>query len=441
MAGGEQDPALGAGDPAVDSGPDPAAAGSRAWRLARSAAVDLGPLRTSRDFRLLFAGQAVSFAGSMITYVAVPYQVYGLTGSTLAVGLLSLAELAPLLLAALLGGALADARDRRRMVQLSELALAVLSGVLVANALLPHPRVAVLFVVAALAAVADGLQRPSLASMVPRIVPREQLSAAAALESLRGNAGQVLGPPLGGLLIATVGLPGTYAVDLVSFAASLLALSAMRAVPPPADAEPPSLRRIREGLAYARSRPELVGTYLVDINAMLFGMPVALFPALAHRYGGAGVLGLLYAAPSVGSLLASLTSGWAGRVHRHGRAVLVAAGLWGVAIVGFGLAAPLWLALGLLAAAGAADMVSGLFRMTIWNQTIPDSLRGRLAGIEQLSYSIGPLLGNVEAGGVAAVAGVGFSIVSGGVLCVVGTVLLGAALPAFRAYDSRMSPA
>ena len=423
-----------------EASPAPVAAAGRR-SLIRAATIDVGPLRTSRDFRLLFFGQAVSFAGSMITYVAVPFQVFALTHSSLAVGMLSLVELAPLLVAALVGGALADAHDRRRLVLLSELGLAFVSGVLAVNALLPRPQLWVLFAVAGVAATFDGIQRPSLDALVPRIVRREEVPAAAALNSLRSTFGMVLGPPLGGLLIALAGLPATYAVDVASFAASLVALGLMRAVPPPPEAERPSLRRIAEGLRYARSRPELMGTYLVDINAMLFGMPIALFPALATRYGGPGVLGLLYAAPSVGSMLATLTSGWTASVGRHGRAILLAAAAWGLAIVGFGLASSLWLALVMLGLAGAADMISGIFRSTIWNQTIPDSLRGRLAGIEQISYSTGPLLGNVEAGAVAALTTVRTSVVSGGVLCVAGCGVLAILLPAFNRYDARRHPA
>lgn len=201
-------------------------------------------------------------------------------------------------------------------------------------------------------AVLDGFQRPSLDALVPRIVTHAELPAAAALSSLRGNVGLIAGPPLGGVLIATAGLGWTYAVDVASFGASLTALALMRAVPPAPNAERPSLRGILDGPRYARSRPELMGTYLVDINAMLFGMPIALFPALAASHGGPKVLRLLYAAPSAGALLATLTSGWTSRVCRHGRAVILAAGAWGVAIAGFGLVRPLWLALMLLTAAG-----------------------------------------------------------------------------------------
>jgi MFS family permease len=406
-------------------------------RLVGVAAMDIGPLKRHRDFRLLFVGQAASFFGSMVTYVALPYQIFQLTHSTLAVGLLSLAEFVPLMIMAFLGGALSDAFDRRRMVQIAELGSGLGVGVLLVNALLPDARTWVLFAVAPVLAGLYGIFRPSLDAMVPRLVTKEELPAASALEGFRGTLGEIAGPALAGIIIATAGLPVAYAIDAATYGLSLVALWFMRAIPPAADAPPVSLRSIAEGVRYAWSRQELLGTYGVDMIAMFFGMPMALFPAIADEFGGAGVLGLLYAAPAVGSLAATLTSGWVPRVHRHGLAVIVAAGVWGAAIVLFGFAETLWLALVALAIAGGADMVSGIFRMTIWNQTIPDRLRGRLAGIEQVSYTSGPLLGNLEAGVLASLTSVRFSVVSGGALCVVGVALAAVALPAFRLYDAR----
>ncbi len=400
------------------------------------ATLDTGPLRRHRDFRLLFAGQGVTFLGSMVTYVALPYQAYQLSGSSLVVGLLGIAELCPLLLTAFLGGALADARDRRRMLLLTELALAGASGVLLANAVLPHPQLWLLFVAAAALAGLDGLQRPSLEALTPRLVDRDEIPSASAISSFRMTIGMIAGPALGGLLIAGFGLPTTYAFDLLTFLVSLLLLRQMRAAPPATDQASVSLRSIAEGLRYAGSRRVLLGTYTVDIVAMFFGMPMALFPAFAREFGGAGVLGLMYAAPSVGSLLATLTSGWTSHVHRHGAAICFAAAGWGIAVAAAGLAPNLALALLGLTAAGAADMISGIFRSTVWNQTIPDHLRGRLAGIEQVSYSTGPLLGNVESGLVASLAGVRGSIVSGGALCVVGVIIAAVALPTFWRYDA-----
>jgi MFS family permease len=311
------------------------------------------------------------------------------------------------------------------------------SLLLAGNAALPHPQVWLLIVIATVWGALDAIQRPSLDAMLPRLVDKNELSAAAALGNLRSTLGQTAGPALGGVLVALIGLSLTYMVDVATFVVGLACLWLMRAVPPPVGAERPSLRRVIEGLKYARSRQELLGTYFIDMIAMFFGMPMALFPAIAQSLGGPKVLGLLYAAPAVGSFVFSGTSGWTNRIHRHGIGIAVAAILWGLAIVSFGFANAPWIALFFLAAAGAADAMSGVFRQTIWNQTIPDSLRGRLASIEMLSWSSGPALGNFEAGVVASIFNVRVSIVSGGALCVIGCALCAAALPAFRAYDSR----
>jgi len=425
--------------PPTRAGPDPVpgagpAAPSPGRRL-RSLAVDVAPLRDSRDFRLLFFGQGVSSAGTMITFVAVPFQAYALSRSSLVVGLVSLTELVPILLMAVVGGALADAVDRRRMVRLSEAGLCVCTAALLVNAALPHPRLWVLFIAVACAAAMDALQRPSLDALVPRLVRREHLAAAAALESLLGTAGQVAGPAIAGVLIATAGLPATLGVDLATFAVSLTTLSLMRAAPPPPQARV-SLAVVAEGFRYAWRRQDLLGSYLVDMNAMFFGMPIALFPQMASGLGGPAVLGLLYMAPSAGAFIASATSGWAAHVRRHGRAIALAAGCWGIAITGLGFAPTLPLALLALAVAGGADMVSGIFRSTLWNQTIPDSMRGRLAGIEMISYSSGPALGNLESGVVGALAGIRASIVSGGILCIAGTIALSASLRRFWQYQA-----
>jgi len=400
-------------------------------------ALELTPLRTGRDFRLAFTASGISAFGSFITYIAVPYQVATLTRSPLMVGLLGVCELVPLLVMAFVGGALADYLDRRRLVQVGEFGLAALTGVLLANSLLPHPQLWLLFVVVALAATLDGIQRPALEGLTPRLVPPEQIPAASALNSLRHDVAGLAGPALAGVLLAGVGTRWIYLIDLGTFAVSLACLAFMRPVPPPPAADRPSVRAVLTGLRYARSRPELLGTYLVDINAMFFGMPQALYPFVAQKLGGPAVLGLLYAAPSAGSLLATVTSRWSGRVHRHGLMVLLASAGWGLAVVGFGVAHSLWLALLCLVLAGAADMISVLFRAIIWNQTIPDHLRGRLAGIEMLSYTTGPLLGNLRAGLSARWLGIGGSIVSGGMLCVAGAAVMALALPAFVRYDGR----
>ena len=408
----------------------------------RNLAIDFSPLRTSREFRLLWTGQVVSFLGSQITYVALQYQVYEQTRSTLAVGLMALCELVPLLVMAFVGGALADAVDRRKLVLRTEALLALVPVGLLLNVTVGEPRVWPLYVLAAVAAGLDGLGRPSLWALLPRLVRKDELPAATALHSLYVNLGAVAGPATGGFVVALLGLPGTYALDVATFVFSLVTLSRMRTTPPPPDADRPSLRSVVEGFRYARSRPVLMGTYLIDYNAMIFGMPTAVFPALAferfahHGMEPATVLGLLNGAPYAGALLCTATSGWVRRIRRHGVAIVWSVCVWGVAITAFGFAGSLWVALPLLAVAGAGDFVSATFRSTIWNQTIPDELRGRLAGIELANVASGPLLGNLEAGAVARWRGTQFSIVSGGIACLIGAALLAWRMPEFVRYRS-----
>ena len=398
--------------------------------------MDLTPLRTSRDFRLLFIGGTVSGFGSFITYVTIPFQVAQITGDPLLVGLLGVCELVPLIVMAFVGGALADFLDRKLMVRASEMALTCLCGVLLLNALSDEPHLWLLYAVAALAAAVDGLQRPALEAMLPRLVTPDEIPAVMTLRSLTFNVAQLAGPALAGVLIASVDLTWVFAVDLATFGVSLVCITLVRAVPPPPDADRPSLRSVITGIRYAGSRQELLGTYLVDINAMFFGMPQALYPFLATQLGGPRILGLLYAAPAAGSLVATLTSRWSGHVRRHGLMVVIAAAAWGLGIFGAGLSSWLWLTLLCLAFAGYSDMISGIFRSTIWGQTIPDHLRGRLAGIEMLSYSTGPLLGQIRSGAMARTRlGVGGSIWVGGALCIAGTAVLALLLPKFVKYD------
>ncbi|HEY3498013.1 MAG TPA: MFS transporter, partial [Polyangiaceae bacterium] len=330
--------------------------------------LDLSPLRKHRDYRLLYLGQVLSFVGSMLTYVAVPYQVFQLTRSSLWVGLLGTAQLIPLLVAALFGGALADTMDRRRLLVISEIVMAGCSLVLVANSLLAKPSAVVVFVVSAAMSGVNGFHRPALDALTPRLVEREDMTAVSALAFLRFNIGAIGGPALAGFLIARFGVAVTYAIDFVSFGASVACLALLRPIATPKLEESSSIARIAEGLRYAIRRPELIGTYVVDIVAMLFAMPMALFPGMGERWGGASATGWLYSAMSIGALSMTALSGWASRVKRHGAAVVLAAGTWGVAIVALGFAPNLPLAIACLALAGAADAVSGLFRMTVWNQ-------------------------------------------------------------------------
>ncbi|HET7279685.1 MAG TPA: MFS transporter [Dermatophilaceae bacterium] len=413
--------------------------GGHTWgdRL-RRLRVDTGPLRESRDFRLLFWAGSVFYLGGMVSYVALPYQLHALTGSNFAVGLLGAVELVPLVGFGLWGGALADHVDRRTMVTLSAGAQVVLTAGLMLNALLPEPRVWAIYALGACLSAAQSLQRPSREALIPRTVRHEQLPAAVALSSLGAQVGLLAGPALGGLLIQWAGVPWCYAVDVGGLVAATALFGCLRPYPALDRSTPPSLAAMAEGVRYAVRRRDLLGTYVIDIVAMLMAMPTVLFPALATEVlRQPAVLGLLYSAGTVGSLLATATSGWTSRVHRHGRAVVLAAAAWGAAIAGVGLVTSAWAVLVLLAVAGAADMVSGIFRSTIWHQTIPDSMRGRLAGIEMLSYSIGPLGGQTRAGLVADRWGVRASITSGGVLCVLGVIATTAWLRGFWHYDDR----
>lgn len=397
--------------------------------------LDVSPLRRHRDYRLVFAGQFVSAVGSFLTYVALPVHIYDLTKSSAIVGLLGTVQLVPLAATALWGGAVADALDRRRLLLWAETLLMGGSLGLTLNALRPHPSIALLFVLAGLMSAVSGFHTPALESLTQKLVPPEDLPAVSALSSLRGTTAAIGGPALAGVCIARFGVPFTFAFDAATFAFSLALLAAIRAMPPPDDAPKVGIASILEGLGYAWSRPELIGTYVVDIVALTCAMPMAVFPALAAEWGGSSAAGYLYSAMSAGAFLITLFSGWTKRVYRRGAAVVVAASLWGASIVALGYATSLRAAFVCLVFAGAADMVSGLFRMTIWNETIPPQLRGRLAGIEQLSYMTGPLLGNARAGFMAERFGVARSILWGGLLCVAGVASTVPILPAFWRYE------
>ncbi len=402
--------------------------------------VDTRPLRESRDFRLIWASGLVTYFGSITTYVALPFQIKELTGSLALAGLLGVAELVPMIVFGLWGGALADARDRKNMLVLCELAMLLLSGVLLVNALLSDPQVWLLFVVAGLFATADSLQRPSLDAMIPNVVAHDQLTAASALGSIRYEVGAVGGPALAGLLLTLGDTWMAYAFDAGTYVISLLLLVRIAHVTVPAEDAVAGLHAIREGLAYAWRRKDLLGTYTVDVMAMVFGMTTAIFPFLAVALDAPWAVGLLFTAPAIGSLVVSLTSGWTARVHRHGRAIAAAAATYGLAMAAVGLAPNIWVALAALTAAGSADMVSGIFRDAVWNGSIPDELRGRLAGVELLSYSTGPILGNARAGFVASAIGIRGAIVSGGLLAVAATLAAAAAMREFRDYDDRTNP-
>jgi len=392
---------------------------------------DITPLRESRQYRVLYVGELFAFLGSQITVVAVPLQVYLLTRSSLAVGLVGLAQLGPLLACSLVGGVLVDAVDRRVLLIWVQLARGALSAGLVVNALQPRPSLWPLYVLTAAGAGLQAVDGPARTAAIPALVRRELLPAAAALHQILMTVGLVAGPALAGLIVGQAGLAAAYGIDVATFITATLLAAALRPLPPGAGAARAGVGSVREGFRFLRGKRALQGCFLIDLNAMIFGMPRALFPALGTGLfgGGPGTVGLLYAAPGAGALLGALTAGWVGRVRRQGLAVLVAVAVWGAAITVFGLVSWLPLALALLAVAGGADVVSAVFRNTILQLTVPDGLRGRLSSIHIAVVTGGPRLGDAEAGAVAALAGTRFSVVSGGIACLAGVALLAWRLP------------
>jgi len=405
--------------------------------------LDISPLRHNTAYRRLFASQFISGLGTMVSYVAVPWQLYQLTHSNAQVGLLGLVQLVPVVLCGLLGGAVADRVDRKRLLIGSEALMALCLAGLLANALSAAPSALAIYALVAVLQGASGFHRPALEALTQKLARPEEFAAVAALSSVRGTVGMVAGPALAGLLLARWGAVGAYLFDFATFLAALFFLARIprdRIGQAEASAERPHLLQdLAEGLRFAWARPELMGTYIVDIVAMAFAFPIALFPAMAAADGRTESVGWLLSAMSVGALVVGLFSGWTGGIKRHGRAVVIAAALWALGIVALGVAPSLPWALLCLAVAGAADMVSGVFRGTIWNETIPNTLRGRLAGIEMISYLTGPLIGNARAGFMADAWGVQPAIWTGGLVCLAGVILTGLALPRFWAYRSTVA--
>lgn len=398
----------------------------------RRVLLDIEPLRRDRDYRWLWFGQAVSGIGNQVTRLALPYQVYVLTGSTLAIAALTLAQLIPILIFSLGAGSIADAVDRRRLLIVTQAGLMACSVVLFLLALVPAPPLIALFAVAFVAAGLGSVDQPARSSAVPRLVPPERLPAAIALGQLNFQIASVIGPAMAGIVIATLGLPAAYGLDVVSFAASFVGLVAIAPLPPHATAARPGLAAIREGLRFALSRRVILSTFVIDLDAMIFGMPTSLFPVLALDvfHAGPAGLGLLGAAPAVGALLGALLSGWVSTVRRVGQAVIVAVAVWGIAIILFGLSTfSFALALVFLAVAGAADVLSAVFRSTIVQLAAPDELRGRVSSIHILVVTSGPRLGDIEAAAAAAVIGAQASVISGGILCVLGVAVVARMFP------------
>ena len=400
-----------------------------------SLAMDLSPLKKYRDFRLIFTAGLFSYFGSMITFVALPFQVKELTNSFWAVGLIGMVEIIPLTIFGLYGGVLADHVDRKKMIWFTEFGTLMATLILFLNARRENPSVILLFVIAAIFAALSGLKRPSQEAILPRLVSHDDLPSASALMSLRWQFGGIVGPSVGGLLVATYGASAGYLVDCLTFAISLSLLARIKSVPPLIARTAPSIQSLVEGIRYAFSRKDLLGTYFVDLAAMFLAMPMALFPFWADEIGAPWALGLFYSSITAGAVVVTIFSGWMRHYPKHGRAVVFGALGWGVAIAFAGTSNSLVIVITCLVIAGAFDQVSALFRGFIWNQSIPDELRGRLAGIEMLSYLLGPLGGQARAGGMAAMTSLRFSVVGGGLMCIGFVIAIAAVMPAFRNYD------
>ncbi|HEX4822609.1 MAG TPA: MFS transporter [Acidimicrobiales bacterium] len=396
----------------------------------------MAPLTESREFRLLFTGQLVSFFGRQLTIVASALQIFLLTDSSLQVGLLSLAQLGPIIICSFIGGTLADAMDRRKLLMIANVTMAITSVGLAVNAMGSHPKVWAIYVFTAIGAGLSSIDSPTRSAVVPTLVRRDQIPAAAALNQTGYQFGSVAGPAFAGVVIGTVSLSAAYWIDVITFAIALVALIRLPPLLPHGGGTKAGFGSIMEGLRYARRERVVQGVFLIDINAMVFGMPRALFPQLGTElyHGGAGTVGLLYAAPAAGAFLGAVTTGWVGSIRRQGAAVLWAVAVWGLAIAAFGMAT--WLPLGLLmlAIAGAADVISAVFRGTILQLHVPDRLRGRLQALNIAVVTGGPRLGDLEAGAVATATTAQVSVVSGGVLCLAGVAILARALPDLAAW-------
>jgi MFS family permease len=400
--------------------------------------LNLSLLKKNRDFRLLYLGQFISFIGTMLSSVALPYQIYQITKSTFMVGMLSLVQLLPLLITALIGGVFADRYNRKGLLIISELLLACGCCFLALNAYHSSPSLSLIFIISAAMSAITGLHRPAYDSITQQIVNPRDYKNVGALATFKFSFCMIIAPAIAGILIAQYGIVITYIIDLMTFFLSLIALMRMHNIPKPIMQEHSSiLVSLKQGITFAFSRQELIGSYFVDFIAMVFAMPNALLPAIAQSFGGAKTLGLLYSAPALGSLLISFFSGWTSKVSHDGKAIAIAAALWGTTIIGFGLSSSLWLILVFLALAGAFDAISGIFRTTLWNNTIPTEYRGRLAGIEMISYLSGPKLGDTRAGLVATSFGMTTALISGGILCIVGVTLCCFAFPKFWHYQTQ----
>lgn len=403
----------------------------------RAIGLDLAPLRVSRGFRRLFTYSVVAGLASNATYVTLLYQLKQLTHSATDVGLLGAAEFFPIFIGGLYGGVLADRTSRRRVVVACELAALVVIAILWVNGLQRHPAIVVLYLVGAALAVATSLQGPSLGALTQSVVPHDLQRQASTLNMASGNVAFIVGPAVGGLVSVLAGPTYIYGADVVSLFLTtwlLVGLPTDRVV---SAADESVGASFVAGARYAWSRPDVLGTYVIDLVAMTLAYPLAVLPFFAATSHQSDALALLYAAMPAGALIASVTSRWSHRVHHYGRAVVVAAAIWGLGIALLGVTGSLAVGVVGLMIAGGADAISGVFRTTMWNESIPPDIRGRMAGIELLSFSLGPTAGQIRAGTLASAISLRSSVVVGGVACAGGCATLPAALRATWGFDAR----
>lgn len=426
------------GDPLVTTEEEPRQ-GARWLTRARGIAIDISPLRTSPAYRRVWIGDSISVIGSAMSMVAIPVQVFDITGSSFYVGLIGLVTLVPLVAFGLMGGAIADAVERRKLLITTQLLMAGASVLLLLQALAGNRNIWVLYGLTAVMSAIIAVDMPTRRAIAPLLLPPEQIAPAAALGQVVFNLGMVVGPLLAGVVIGFGGVELVYGVDAVSFGASLLAAVALPSLPIAGGGTKAGAASVLEGFRFLRGRPAVLMTFVVDIIAMVFGMPRALFPELARdRFGGGDrATGLLYAAPAIGAFVGALLGGWLGRINRQGLAVVLAIAGWGAAIVGFGLSSWLWIGCVFLAAAGFADMVSAVFRTAILQVATPPELLGRLNGVFIVVVAGGPRLGDLEAGAVSALFNPTVSVVSGGIACIVGVAIASAFGRRFLQYDAR----
>lgn len=395
--------------------------------------INISPLKKYKDFRFLFIGQGISLIGNMISYVVIPFQIYSLTKSNLLVGSVSLIQLLSVIIFGILGGAYADRWDRRKLMIISEWLMMGILGIYAINAFMPKPSVSIIFVLVGIFQAISSFHRPAMTAMIQKIVQPEDYKAVSSLKGFVWSVGAIIGPALGGILISNIGFGGAYFVNILTFLISLYFLNKVTNSAMKVEDENRGhvLTDIKEGFKFVIKKPQILGSYIIDIVAMVFAYPVALFPAMSTNWGGARAAGFLYAGMAIGAFVICLFSGWTEKVTRNGRAVVVSAVLWAFFTIWLGFANHLYIAVILLILAGAADAVSGIFRQTIWNQSIPNSMRGRLSGLEMISYMAGPLLGNARAGYIASIFTVNISLTSGGIICFVVVILTAFLLPKF----------